>query len=325
MKKVFLLIMLFFSISVFAQKANTNNCDNLDKKRFRIDQENIIDITEPTNVLINVSSLIDRVEIKPSKDKTMDVKVDTRLHLQTNINNFTVDVKKDGKNIIIKTTEYPTDLRLLYCDKKGKSVIYITLPLKNIDMLEFKGAHTELKCDGVVAKKFKVKAKFKDVLLSGCKAGELSIKVYNGNISLKNVNADKFSVYGGFGNVNLKETDFGEVYITLLSGNIESFGKINIEKGKISTTFGDIVLDLNKFSSLYFKTTSGDIDLGLINPEKTKFSAETVFGDYFFNFKHSDNFKPEGSKFNFGDNSMPKVEINTNSGDIEIRKIKIAR
>ncbi|BBB33512.1 hypothetical protein TTHT_2073 [Thermotomaculum hydrothermale] len=315
-------LILIFAGVVFAASSNTNNCDGLDKKRFRIDQENIIDIVKPSNIYIRVSDLIDRVEIKPSKDKTMDVKVDIRLRLKTNINNFTVDVKKKGDNIIVETNEYPKELRLKYCDKTGKSVIYITLPQKNVNNIEFKGLNTQLNANGVVAKKFKVKSKFKEVILSDCKLNNLAIKIYNANISLNNVSADKFAIYGGFGNVYLKETNFGSVYVTLLSGNIESFGKISLKSGEISTTFGDIVLDLNKLANLYFKTTSGDINLGLTNPEKTSFKAKTVFGDYIFNFKHSENFKPEGKEFNFGNDSMPKVKIDTNSGDIEIRKIK---
>ncbi len=320
MRKAFIFFAMLFVFFAFADTSNTINCDKLDKKRFRIDQENIIDITEPVYVYVNVSSLIDTVEIAPSKDNRMDVKADSRLHLATNINNFTVDVKKKGKSIIVETNEYPKEVRMQYCEKRGKSVIYITLPLKNIDLLVFKGSHTRLKCKGISVGKMKVKAKFENVLLSDCTIGELSIKTYNGDIALKNLKAGKFSVYGGFGNISLTETEFGKTFVSLLSGDIESFGEVSMDNALISTTFGDIVLDLKNFKSLDFKTDSGDVILGLKNPSEIYFDGKTEFGDFYLKFKGKENLTPENDKLVFGDKTKPQIKIQTRSGDIELRK-----
>ena len=321
MRKAIVLFAFFiFGFAVFAESANTENCKGLDKKRFRIDQENRVEIKEPVNVYINVSSLIDTVEITPAKDNVMSVKVDSRLHLQTNINNFTVDVKMKDNDITVETNEYPKELRMLYCDKRGKSVIYITLPLKNINLVVFKGAMTQIKCKGIKSKIFKVKSKFKDAILTDCVFKELSVKTYEGDVVLKNVKAEKFNVYGGFGNVNLTATEFGKTFVSLLSGDIESFGEVSMDNALISTTFGDIVLDLKNFKSFDFKTDSGDVILGLKNPSEIYFDGKTEFGDFYLKFKGKENLKPENGKLVFGDKTKPQIKIQTRSGDIELRK-----
>ncbi len=322
-RRIWVFFLIFVYVFSFSQNAsNTSNCKNLDKKRLRIDQENRLIIKEPVNVYLTVNPLIDSVQIAPSKDNVMSVKVDVRLHLETNINNFTVDVKKRGESIMVETNIYPYDTRLLYCEKKGEGVIYIKLPLKNIKTVVFKGAFTKLFCKGISSDTFKVKSKYREVFIENGTFKTLSIKTYQGDIVLNNVNSDRFYFYGGLGNVRLSNTVFKICDLSLLSGDVESFGAIEIYEGKLKTTYGDIILDLKSFNSLHVKTKSGDILLAVRNPQELNFSGETQFGDIYLRFKDKNGNALDKKKVSYGEGKERTLTASTVSGDIEIRDIR---
>ncbi len=324
MKKiVFVVFLLVLTLTpLFSNDANTKQCDGLSKKRFRIDQENRIDVKKPLNVFVNVCELIDRVKIEGVENNTIDVKADVRLHLKTNINNLTVDVKRKGDDIFIETNHYPYDVRLRYCDKKGGGEIEISLPRKNIKLFVFKGLKTEFVCKNIKVNTLKLKTKYKDINVKDSDFKKLSVKTFNGDVIVSNSNAKDFSVFGGFGEVFLENVQPENLYVSLLSGDFETFGLMELKKGVITTTFGDIRIDLKSFSSVFLKTISGDIDLGVINPQRVRFNCKTERGDFLFKYTRTKPPLPENGILKSGKGDYPEISVNSVSGDIILRELR---
>lgn len=175
-----------------------------------------------------------------------------------------------------------------------------------------------------------------DIHLSVLEAGKIQASTVSGDIWADAVTgeADFSTTSGGI----TLFTETGDCDISTISGDIQAdhlngdfrlsstSGDISVSdaagSGRVSTTSGEIWLQFAKLTGdLDISSVSGDVNLSWPKDTAVSFEAGTVSGEIstFFDGALSFNKKGNQASGSYGMGSFRKVEVDTTSGDVDIR------
>lgn len=167
-----------------------------------------------------------------------------------------------------------------------------------------------------------------DEIILASNSGDINAKVLDGMKQIKsssgyiNVKSsiNDMDCYSSSGDISVREHS-GKMNVESTSGYIDIYD-IN-GSGSAQTSSGDITL---KFADLKdninIDTTSGYVECSLPADETFEFSGNTNSGELNTYFDDMISFNKNGNKAKgmVGENTSYKVEVNTSSGDIELKK-----
>lgn len=175
-----------------------------------------------------------------------------------------------------------------------------------------------------------------DILLTALEAGEVQVSTTSGDISVEEVNG-KAEFSSTSGEITLF-TERGDCGISTVSGDIRvdslngtfrlstTSGDIQISgitgSGKASTSSGEIWLQFAELTGdLDLSTTSGNVKLTWPEDTAVSFDAGTTSGEINTFFDESLSFNKKGSRAtgSYGTGTSHTVDIDTTSGDVDIR------
>lgn len=167
-------------------------------------------------------------------------------------------------------------------------------------------------------------------------AENVDISTVSGDVNIKELNADT-SISTTSGDVDVEDCD-GDCKINTVSGDVgledlkgefdvsTTSGGLEIERiaggGEVSTVSGDISLQFDALKAdLDISTVSGWVSIYLPKEAALHFDASTTSGEINTFFDEELSFNKKGNKASgtYGDGSAYDIEIDTTSGDVEVR------
>ncbi len=208
------------------------------------------------------------------------------------------------------TSEDRDDVRIRYYGKMKSNVLPTLKVEKKSNNLDIKlesntNSYSVMDSDVVL-----------EVFMPKSFSENISTSTSSGNIYMKDLIVKDFSISSSSGDLELENLEGKALNLSTSSGDIkleDSIGEINV-----TSSSGDVFLDNNKTNeNMKITTSSGDVSINLSNNSSYKIEGTTSSGDVHYNGPISVE-KDRSGKFDFTIGSGEKlIRIVTSSGDIE--------